>query len=213
MLSAAAMSAARASRSAPASASPRSAVDGCVPLMRARPSLAPATPVSGRPAPVRRRQIQARRRARLPFADQHEREVRQRRQVAAGADRSRDGTTGWTRWLSSASSRSSVSRRIPEKPFANIRPQRHRRAHYRNRQRLADAGGVAAQEIELQLRQRVVGDADAGKVAEPGIDPVGRRGVVRRPINNNTRGADTSREISLNATGSSPSRLRRDRRV
>ena len=38
MLSAAAMSAARASRSAPASARPSSAVDGCVPLISASPS-------------------------------------------------------------------------------------------------------------------------------------------------------------------------------
>ena len=86
------MSAARPSRSAPASASAATAVDGCVPLMSASPSFGAS--VTGckagpcqRVASRKHRRIMITKR-RFAFADQHEREVRERREVAARADRS-----------------------------------------------------------------------------------------------------------------------------
>ena len=62
----------------------------------------------------------------------------------------------------------------------HIRAQRHRRADDRHRQRVADAGGMTAQQIELQFGERVVRDADVGEVAEAGVDAVRRRLVLRR---------------------------------
>ena len=38
----------------------------------------------------------------------------------------------------------------------HVGAQRHRRAHGAHRQRVADAGGVAAQQIELQRAERFV---------------------------------------------------------
>ena len=70
------------------SASASTAADGCVPLMSARPSLGPST-TGARPA-ARSASAPGTRPAvddRLAFADEHEREVRERREVAAGADR------------------------------------------------------------------------------------------------------------------------------
>ena len=168
MLSAAAMSAARASRCAAASASPSSAVDACVPLMSASPSFGPS--VAGvRPARASAaapgRDVD--RRATSPFADQDQREVRQRREVAAGADRA---ARRHHRVHAAVQQRDQqVERLEPDagEPLGqHVGAQRHRRAHDGHRQRLADAGGMAAQQVDLQLRQRVVRDLHLGEVAE-----------------------------------------------
>ncbi len=130
---AAAMSAARASRHASTRASARTAVDACVPLMSASPSFGPsATGLSparcSASAPV---SAAAGGRQHLAFADQHEREVRERREVAAGADRARGAARrGCTRALSSASSAS--TRRQPDAREAlreHVGAQQHHRAH------------------------------------------------------------------------------------
>ena len=89
--SAAAMSAARASRSAPRAASAATAVDGCVPLMSASPSF--GSSVTGS-SPAARERV-ARRTATCvpsptvasPSPISTSDEVRERREVAAGADR------------------------------------------------------------------------------------------------------------------------------
>ena len=78
----------RARRMASARARPPTAVMSCVPLMRARPSLASST-TGARPAAAQRLgagQAPALVDA-LAFADEREREVREGRQVAARADR------------------------------------------------------------------------------------------------------------------------------
>ena len=119
--SAAAMSAARASRSAPASASAATAVDTCVPLISASPSFGPSA-TGARPAARERVARPACARVAVPhlaFADQHERDVRERREVAARADRSAARHARMHAALSAAISASSVSRRMPEKPLAS----------------------------------------------------------------------------------------------
>ena len=94
----------------------------------------------------------------------------------------RDGTTGCTRRLSSAMQQLQRLDANPGESFRqHVGAQRHRRADDRHRQRIADAGGVAAQEIHLQLGERVVRDPHVGEVAEPGVDAVRRRVVVGGP--------------------------------
>ena len=80
---------------------------------------------------------------------------------------------------------------MPENPLASTlaRSAIAARTH-RNRQRLADAGRVAAQEIELQLGQRLVRNLDLGEVAEAGVDPVGGIVVMRELVDDLARGAD-----------------------
>ena len=160
--SAAAMSAARASRSAPASASASTAVDGCVPLISASPSFG-AERSTG--AQRRRARERARRRVehapassptrRLAFADQHQREVRERREVAARADRAaataRRGCTPRVEQRDQRVERLDAD--AGEALGQHVRAQRHRRAHGAHRQRLADAGGVAAQQVAAAARR------------------------------------------------------------
>ena len=218
MLSAAAISAARASRSAPASARPSSAVDGCVPLMSARPSFG-ASDAGARPARASAL-APGSRVAVVPgfaFADQH-----QRRDAPAARGRRwrptdpRDGTTGWTRWLSSASSSSSVSTRMPENPLASTFARSAIVARTTGiGQRLADAGGMAAQQIELQLGERLVRDADVGEVAEAGVDAVDRRVALARPASTTSRAARTRAARRVGSATPAPrrTRSRRDRRA
>ena len=179
------MSAARASCSAAASASASTAVDGCVPLISARPSFGPSV-IGASPAPRERlgaakhRTARGYRFERLAFADQHQREMRERRQVAAGADRSARRHARMHAALSSAISASSVSTLMPGEAFRqHVRAQRHRRAHGARRQRLADAGGVAAEQVELQRFERVGRDLDVGERSEAGVDAVDRLVAAR----------------------------------
>ena len=88
VLIATATSAARTSRRASASASAPHASITCVPLMSASPSLAPSV-IGASPARAERLGAWQTLAAvlRLALADQHEAEVRQRGEIAAGADR------------------------------------------------------------------------------------------------------------------------------
>ena len=52
--------------------------------------------------------------------------------------------------------------------------ERHREAHDRRRQRLADAGRVRQHEVALQLREVAVRDAHRGELSEAGVDAVDR---------------------------------------
>ena len=140
-----------ASRSAPASASASTAVETCVPLISASPSFGPsATGAQARRARARRRP-RARRPTRSPSP------ISTSARCASGArsplapTEPRLGTRGCTPRLSSASSASSVSTRMPEKPFASTLARSAIAARtVAHRQRLVDAGGVAAQQVDLQ---------------------------------------------------------------
>ena len=157
MLIAAVISAARTRRSAACKASPSSAVDGCVPLMSARPSfgasvrgVSPARESAAAPD-SRRSSCQA---SPSPMSTSA-RCASGARSPLAPTD-PRDGTTGCTPRFSRSMSRSSVPKRdAGEALRQHIRPQGHRRAHDRNRKRVADAGGVTAKQIDLQLGERV----------------------------------------------------------
>ncbi len=69
----------------------------------------------------------------------------------------------------------------------HIHAQRHRRPDNGNRQRLTDAGGVAAQQVDLQLRERVMGNPHFGEVAETGVDSIGRIVVIGELVDDSPR--------------------------
>ena len=63
-----------------------------------------------------------------------------------------------------------------------VRPQGHRRADRAHAERLADAGGVAAQQVQLQRFERIAGNDRFRQRAETGIDAVHRTLVGRVAI-------------------------------
>ena len=177
------MSVARASRSAPSTASAATAVDAWVPLMSASPSFdssvtgamparasaaAPSSTAGSAPTVA------------APSPIEHERQVRQRREVAARPDRSAARHDRMDARVERVDQ--PVERRAPDAGVAlreHVRPQRHHRPHRARRQRLADAGRVAAQQVPLQRPQRVPRNLHLGQRAEAGVDAVDRR-VARR---------------------------------
>jgi hypothetical protein len=54
----------------------------------------------------------------------------------------------------------------------HVRPERHRRAHGTSRERLADPGRMAAEQVQLQGAQGVVRDPHIGERSEAGVDAV-----------------------------------------
>ena len=95
----------------------------------------------------------------------------------------RDGTRGWTPRVEQRDQRvERLDADAGEALRQHVRAQRHRRAHGARRQRLADAGGVAAQQVELQRLERVGRDLHFGERAEAGVDAVGRLVAARAAI-------------------------------
>ena len=114
----------------------------------------------------------------------------------------RDGTTGCTRAVEQLDQQ--LERLEPDAGEAlrqHVGAQRHRRAHDRHRQRLADARGVAAQQVHLQLRQRLGGNLHFGEVAEAGVDAVGRRVAIGELVDDGARGAHARARRSVSDTG------------
>ena len=191
------MSAARASRSAPSSASASTAVDACVPLISARPSFAPSG-TGARPARAQRLARPARGR---PSTHAWPSPTSTSARCASGArsplapTEPRHGTHGWTPRLSASTSASSVSSRMPEKPRASTLARSAIIARtVRTGQRLADAGRVAAQQVQLQaLERRRAGSSPRRTMPKPGVDAVDRR---RRPpaiaVHDGARGRDAA---------------------
>ena len=124
------------------------AVVGCVPLMSASPSFGcerdrPQARArergSARSAPGRRR------RSTSPSPTSTSARCASGARSPLAPTDPRDGTSGCTPALRSASSRSSVSRPDAREPLReDVGAQRHRRTHRAHRQRLADAGRVTA---------------------------------------------------------------------
>ena len=173
--SAAATSAARASRSAPATASAATAVDGCVPLMSASPSFGPS--VTG-DSPARRERLPSAAHRRIvthpgvALADEHERQVGERGEVAARADRSAARHARVDAAVEEVEQ--PLERRAADAGEAlgqHVGAERHRRTHGPNRQRIADAGGVAAQQVDLQRAERIAGMAVSASAPNPVLMP------------------------------------------
>ena len=176
-LIAAAPTAVRQSTRASCTSSASSAVCAWVPLMNASPSFG-ANRNGASPAP-RERRCRRRRAARLEhlaFAHEHERDVAQRRQVAAGAH------APLLRHQRDDAGVEQRDERVDQlRPHAaggtqeHVGTEQHERAHDRRpASGVADAGGMAPDQVGLELVELVGRDPHVGELAEAGVDAVDR---------------------------------------
>ena len=115
-------------------------------------------------------------RERFPLADQHQREVCERRQIAARAhgpllrnDRNDVAMQHLEEQLQGALADARIS------PGEHVGAQKHERPHLGQRQRRAGARRVREDQVALQLAQIAFGNRHFGQRAESGVDAVGRR--------------------------------------
>ncbi len=144
----------------------------------------------------------------LALADQHQREVRERRQVAARADRAARRHARVHPRVEQGDQR--VERPRPDAGKAlgeHVRAKRHQRAHDRRRQRIAHARGMAPQQIQLQRGELVRRNGHVGERAEPGVDAV--HGACRAPRVRPRRRARRSRARARRPTRRRARRRRR----
>ena len=125
---------------------------------------------------------------RTPFADEREREVGQRSEVAARADGSaarhfRDDAAAETveQQLRDLDARTGVALR------ERVRAHDHRRSHDLARIRLADPAGVAPQEPELELLGQLLGNPRRDEAPEAGRDAVGRLVLAKSVFDDRAR--------------------------
>ena len=156
-----------------------------VPLISASPSLAisvtgsmPASPSAWAAASRRAARV-----GDLALADQHERAVRERREVAAraerpvlGHDRGDPGVEQREHRLGQQRPRAGAAHR------ERARAQQHHRPDDLGLDRRAHPGGVRAHERALQLLAALDGDRDVGERAEAGRDAVGRLLAAGQPL-------------------------------
>ena len=137
-----------------------------------------------------------------PFAHEDEREVGEGRQVAARADRS---AGRHTRMHARVGQREERVERLGADARVSLRQhvgaKRDERAHDGRRQRLADAGGVAAQQIQLQGGELMRGNRDLGQRAESGVDAVDGPARGRVAIDDAARGDDARARLGREAEG------------
>ena len=111
----------------------------------------------------------------LADADERRRHVGERRQIARRTDRALRRND---RQDAALEEDEKLLDRRPADAGSALREagdlERHDQAHDRLGQRLAGAGGVRDHEIALERGEIAIGDADAGELAEAGIDPVHR---------------------------------------
>ena len=146
----------------------------CVPLISARPSFAASTigaetDRAQRLVPRERTPVDRR----LPLADQRQRKVRQRREVAArpdGAARRHVRQEARAEHRDEQLDRLDAGARVALRQ--RVRAQEHRRAHDVVGVRIADAAGMAAQQPQLQLGRLLGRDRLGDEPAEAGVDAV-----------------------------------------
>ena len=127
----------------------------------------------------------------LAFAQQRQRHVRQRCQVARGADRTLCRDEGHQAGVEHGQQR--VDDQRPHAGRAARQRQRlggQHQAHHFGRQRRADADRMRADQVQLQRRQ--VGFADAGgrQLAEAGVHAIHRRAAGGRALHHGSAGGD-----------------------
>ena len=126
------------------------------------------------------------------FADEHEREVRERRQVAARAHRSARRVLRMHAGVDHGDERvDGLRTNAGESLGQDIRAKRGERAHDGCLEQFADTGGMTPQKIDLQLRERVVRNRDVCQRAEPGVDAVHGPAGARMRVNDRARGCDS----------------------
>ena len=193
--SAAAISAARASRSAPRAASAATAVDGCVPLMSASPSFgASVTGVKPRGASASRpgSTCVLSPTVASPSPISTSDEMRQRREIAAGADRAAAGDARVHAPIEQLDEQ--VERAATDSGEAlreHVGAQRHRRAHGRT-------GGSGSptpaawlrKQIQLQRAKRFAWNRRFRQRAKSGVDAVDGFIAGCLAIDDGARGVD-----------------------
>ncbi len=192
----------------PASARASTAVEACVPLISASPSFGPRL-TGERPAFA-----SAAAPGNLPvavpgeaFADEDEREVRERARGRRSRRPSRGSARrGCTPRFSASSSASSVSSRMPEKPRASTLARSAIIARtVRTGSGSPDAGRVAPEQVQLQALEVAARDLHLGERPEPGVDAVDRRVAVGHAVDHGARGRDARAGIGARPTGAASS--------
>ena len=125
-----------------------------------------------------RRPLSVAARAASPSPISDEREMRERREIAARADASllrnrriQPGVQHAEQQLGELEARAGIALRD------HVRAQQHHRAHLALGQQIADAGGMAANEIDLQLGESLRRNRDLGQLAEAGRHAVRDRAL------------------------------------
>ena len=115
----------------------------------------------------------------LAFADDAEREVGERGEVAGGADGALRGDHGMHaaiqqqgEGLGEDGAHAAIAQ------GQGVGAQGHDDAGFGLGERRAEAAGVAADEVELEVGEFVIGDADFAELAEAGIDAVDGEVVI-----------------------------------
>ena len=102
--------------------------------------------------------------------------MRERREIATGADRSFFGNDRMHAAIEHfAKHLDDFEADSAEAERENIGAQQHHGAHFRLGKRLADAAGVTAHKIELKIAQLFVRNAHVGEFAETGVYSVNDR--------------------------------------
>ena len=133
---------------------------------------------------------------RQAFADQDQRQVRERREVAAGPDRAAARHDRVDARVQHGDQQ--IQRRAPdarESLRQHVRAKRHHRAYGRHAQRRVDARRVAPQQIALQLAERALLDLDFGERSEAGVDAVDRRVSGGVALDDGARRVDAARGL------------------
>ena len=113
--------------------------------------------------------------AHAAFADQRERQMRERREIAGGADRALARHHRIDPGIDELQQALDHERAHAGKSAREARGLQHQDEPHRGiRKRRADTRGMRAHEIELERRELVVGDPRLRELAEAGIDSVER---------------------------------------
>ncbi len=134
----------------------------------------------------------------LSLADEDERQVGERRQVARRAEAAARGDDGMDGLVEHADEELGDGHADARQPDGErVGAQQEHRAHDLVGQRVADAGRVRPNEVALQLGRLVRLDPHVGEVAEARRDAVDGRPLVDEPLDDGPRLAHASRGIRV----------------
>ncbi len=149
---------------------------------------------------------------RFAFADQHQRRVRERREIARRADRAdRRHDRRDVRVQEADQLRAQRGPHARQAARQRRAEQDHHRAHDVDRQRLADARRVREDQVALDLAQLVVVDALLRQRAKAGVDAVEHLAARHRLLERGARGRELRLRARPQRDPRRPARRRRER--
>ena len=139
------------------------------------------------------------------FADQHQRQMRQRRQIARSAHRALRRDDRDDLGVDEAGE-GGGGRRMDARIAARQRLEleHHDEPHGVGRKRFAGPGGVRAHQIDLQRVEIAIGDAGLGELAEAGIDAIDRLAAFHELQHRGMRCCDGPLGVSADAHPARP---------